>query len=39
MLSTLGYCPDELMLKSDTGAVQGRRRLQAMMDAERDAAR
>jgi phenylpropionate dioxygenase-like ring-hydroxylating dioxygenase large terminal subunit len=39
MLSTLGYYPDELMLKSDTGAVRGRRRLQAMMDAEQQAAR
>lgn len=34
MLTTLGYFPDELMLKSDIGAVQGRRRLQAMMDRE-----
>jgi len=34
MLTTLGYFPDELMLKSDTGAVQARRKLQAMMDAE-----
>ncbi len=34
MLTNLGYFPDELMLKSDTGAVQGRRKLQAMMDQE-----
>lgn len=34
MLNTLGYNPDELMLKSDAGAVQGRRMLQKMMDAE-----
>ncbi len=34
MLQTLGYFPDEYMLKSDTGAVQARRKLQAMMDAE-----
>lgn len=36
MLSSLGYYPDELMLKSDVGAVQGRRKLQAMMDRERE---
>lgn len=34
MLTTLGDFPDELMLKSDAGAVQGRRMLQAMMDRE-----
>lgn len=34
MLDTLGYTPPELMLKSDAGAVQGRRMLQKMMDAE-----
>jgi len=34
MLNNLGYFPDELMLKSDAGAVQGRRKLQAMMDRE-----
>lgn len=34
MLKTLGYFPNELMLKSDAGAVQGRRMLQAMMDRE-----
>jgi vanillate O-demethylase monooxygenase subunit len=38
MLTTLGYYPDELMLKSDVGAVQGRRKLQAMMDREREGA-
>jgi vanillate O-demethylase monooxygenase subunit len=37
MLTTLVYSPDELMLKSDAGAVQGRRKLQAMMDRERAA--
>lgn len=35
ILATLDYAPDELMLKSDTSAVLGRRALQAMMDAER----
>lgn len=35
MLTTLGFEPDELMLKSDFTAVQGRRKLQAMMDKER----
>ena len=35
MLGTLGYYPDELMLKSDASAVQARRKLQAMMDRER----
>jgi vanillate O-demethylase monooxygenase subunit len=35
MLTTLGYFPNELMLKSDAGAVQGRRKLQSMMDRER----
>lgn len=34
ILSTLDYLPDELMLKSDASAVQGRRKLQAMMDLE-----
>ena len=34
MLKTLGYNPPEWMLKSDAGAVQGRRMLQKMMDAE-----
>jgi vanillate O-demethylase monooxygenase subunit len=34
MLETLGYYPNEYMLKSDAGAVQARRKLQAMMDAE-----
>lgn len=34
MLTTLGYEPTELMLRSDVTAVQGRRKLQAMMDAE-----
>jgi phenylpropionate dioxygenase-like ring-hydroxylating dioxygenase large terminal subunit len=34
MLTTLGRNPPEWMLKSDAGAVQGRRMLQRMMDAE-----
>lgn len=34
MLQALGHYPDEFMLKQDAGAVQGRRRLQAMMDLE-----
>lgn len=34
MITTLGYAPQELMLKSDAGAVQGRRMLQRMMDEE-----
>lgn len=34
MLSTLGNAPEELIVKSDAGAVQARRRLQAMMDRE-----
>ena len=34
MLSTLDYMPDELMLRSDTTAVLGRRALEAMMDRE-----
>ena len=34
MLNTLGRNPPEWMLKSDAGAVQGRRMLQSMMDAE-----
>lgn len=34
MITTLGYTPPELMLKSDAGAVQGRRMLQRMMDEE-----
>jgi Vanillate O-demethylase oxygenase C-terminal domain len=35
IISTLDELPDELMLKSDATAVQGRRILQAMMDKER----
>jgi vanillate O-demethylase monooxygenase subunit len=38
MLTTIGYFPNELMIKSDVGAVQGRRALQAMMDREAEAA-
>ncbi len=34
MLAVVGEDPDELLLKSDTNAVYGRRMLQAMMDAE-----
>lgn len=37
MLQTIGYTPSELMLKSDTTAVRGRRALQAMMDREKEA--
>jgi phenylpropionate dioxygenase-like ring-hydroxylating dioxygenase large terminal subunit len=35
IISTLDRLPDELMLKSDATAVQGRQILQAMMDKER----
>ncbi|HWJ69595.1 MAG TPA: aromatic ring-hydroxylating dioxygenase subunit alpha [Sphingobium sp.] len=35
LITTLDEIPPELMLKSDTTAVQGRRILQAMMDAEK----
>lgn len=34
MISTLDQVPPELMLRSDTTAVMGRRMLQSMMDAE-----
>ena len=34
MLAIVGENPDELLLKSDRNAVEGRRMLQAMMDAE-----
>ena len=34
MLSRLDREPNELMLKSDTTAVKGRRALDAMMEAE-----
>ncbi|MEP7243675.1 MAG: aromatic ring-hydroxylating dioxygenase subunit alpha [Gammaproteobacteria bacterium] len=34
MLTSIGYEPKELMLKSDMSAVRGRRVLQAMMDRE-----
>lgn len=36
MLRLLGHSPKELMIKTDLGAVEGRRMLQAMMDAEAD---
>jgi vanillate O-demethylase monooxygenase subunit len=36
ILSALTYTPDELMIRSDTNAVRGRRALQMMMDQERD---
>ena len=35
LLSSLDHAPNELMLKSDTTAVQARRALQAMMEKER----
>jgi vanillate O-demethylase monooxygenase subunit len=34
IVSTLDEVPQELLLRSDQTAVMGRRRLQAMMDAE-----
>jgi len=34
MLAIIGENPDELLIKSDRNAVEGRRMLQAMMDAE-----
>jgi len=34
MLTNLGYVPNELMLRSDTTAVLGRRALEAMMEKE-----
>jgi vanillate O-demethylase monooxygenase subunit len=34
MLRLLGHSPKELMIKTDIGTVEGRRMLQAMMDAE-----
>lgn len=37
MLKLVGGRPDELMIKSDHNAVEGRRMLQEMMDAERHA--
>jgi vanillate O-demethylase monooxygenase subunit len=39
MLAVIGENPSELLIKTDRNAVEGRRMLQAMMDAERDAAR
>ena len=36
IVSTIDELPAELMLRSDTTAVQGRRILQAIMDAERE---
>ena len=38
MLAIVGENPDELLIKTDRNAVEGRRMLQAMMDAERSAA-
>jgi hypothetical protein len=38
MIALTGGSPTELMIKSDTGAVMARRMLQAMMDAEGEAA-
>jgi vanillate O-demethylase monooxygenase subunit len=38
MIALTGGSPTELMIKSDTGAVMARRMLQAMMDAEDEAA-
>ncbi|WP_254913841.1 hypothetical protein [Sphingobium sp. Z007] len=35
MLAVIGENPDELLIKTDRNAVEGRRMLQAMMDAER----
>ena len=35
MLAIVGEEPDELLIKSDRNAVEGRRMLQAMMDAEK----
>lgn len=35
MLRIIGESPDELLIKADRNAVEGRRALQAMMDAER----
>jgi phenylpropionate dioxygenase-like ring-hydroxylating dioxygenase large terminal subunit len=35
MLAIIGEQPEELLIKSDRNAVEGRRMLQAMMDAER----
>lgn len=37
MIAIVGEDPDELLIKSDQNAVEGRRMLQAMMDAERAA--
>jgi vanillate O-demethylase monooxygenase subunit len=34
MLGVIGENPQELLIKSDRNAVEGRRMLQAMMDAE-----
>lgn len=39
MLAIIGENPDELLIKSDRCAVEGRRMLQAMMDAEEAAVR
>ncbi|MBO9723573.1 MAG: Rieske 2Fe-2S domain-containing protein [Novosphingobium sp.] len=36
MLRIIGENPNELLIKSDRNAVEGRRALQAMIDAERD---
>ncbi len=36
MLSTIGYFPQELMIASDAGGVRARRKLQSMMDMEKD---
>ena len=38
MLAIIGENPDELLIRSDRNAVEGRRMLQAMMDAEHVAA-
>ncbi|MBN9507248.1 MAG: Rieske 2Fe-2S domain-containing protein [Altererythrobacter sp.] len=37
MLAIIGENPDELLIRSDRNAVEGRRMLQAMMDAEAEA--